>query len=104
MTAKRKVPKKNTVLQLRRGNPGNRGGSGRPSLAYQERCRWLAEQIVNGAALKIVKDHEHPQLIALLRHVDERGFGKVTQPIRLTVEERLKRMEEILEEAERDAE
>ena len=76
MIAQRKVPKKNTVLQLRRGNPGNRGGSGRPSLAYRERCRWIADLIVNGTAAEIAKDADHPLLVQVWRLADERGYGK----------------------------
>jgi len=57
-------------------NPGNRGGSGRPSLAYGERCRWIADLIVNGTATKIAKDADHPLLVQVWRLADERGYGK----------------------------
>jgi hypothetical protein len=47
-------------------------------------------------------DADHPLLVQVWRLADERGYGKVSQPVTLTIEERLRRMREILEEAARE--
>ena len=64
------------------GNPGNKGGTGRPPDAWKEKCRELASrEDVLAQAEAILLDTEHPDWFNVWRFVTEQGYGKAAQPV-----------------------
>lgn len=68
--------------QLRTGNPGNKGGTGRPPDAFKELCRELATGEKTVAQLRLIlQSKKDPQFMQALRWASEHGYGKPAQPL-----------------------
>lgn len=70
--------------RLLTGNPGNKGGTGRPPDKFKELCRELA---CSGAevAPKILKDVDHPAYLGALKWASEHGYGKPKETLAVEV-------------------
>jgi len=82
------------LRNLRRGNPGNKGGSGRPSDAFRIWCRAVLERKTTTKAVADVADNpDHPAFLPAVKFLAGYGYGlpeqKVTgdpdQPIEIRV-------------------
>ena len=68
---------------LKVGNPGNKGGSGRPADEFKRRMAAIAS---SDAALKYLDEcvkgkHGPKAAVSAHKHATERGYGKELQPI-----------------------
>ncbi len=73
-------PKANGGALLSAGQPGNKGGTGRPPDAFRELCRELA---CSGsvAAAAILQLPDHPAYIGALKWATEHGYGKPKETV-----------------------
>jgi hypothetical protein len=67
---------------LKVGNPGNKGGTGRPPNWWKAECAELASLGAQAARAKqILEDPDHPAWLGAWRFVAEQAHGKPTQPL-----------------------
>ncbi len=67
---------------LRVGNPGNKGGTGRPPDAWKEACRnALSRADFLTIAERVLKDPKHPAWLGAAKFLAEHGHGKPAQPV-----------------------
>lgn len=64
------------------GNPGNRGGPGRPSKALKTRQAYIGE-LTSGRALEIAQDDKHPAWPMIHRMSHEYTLGKPEHSVKL---------------------
>lgn len=71
--------------QLRIGNPGNKGGTGRPPDAWKALCRDLASrpQMIT-AAEKVLANPKHPAWLGAWKFLAEQGYGRAPQNVDVT--------------------
>lgn len=96
MTAKkraRKTPAKAPATRtpkhgggkLRTGNPGNKGGPGRPPDAWKELCRDLASRpAMIKSAEKVLKNPKHPAWLGAWKFLAEQGYGRAVAQVDVT--------------------
>lgn len=85
----RKTPKVNVGKNgnaLRVGNPGNKGGTGRPPNEFKETLRNLVDRgTVHEHLLGVLEQGpSHPQFLDVLKYVTEHGYGKAAASMDVT--------------------
>lgn len=89
-TAKNTAPAKRRPTknggELKVGNPGNRGGTGRPPNEFKERMQALASQKnVEDYLRKCIRGEFGPKFfLQALQYTTDRGYGKAMQPVEQT--------------------
>jgi hypothetical protein len=69
---------------LRVGNPGNKGGTGRPPNEFKELCRQLASSAKTIEQVqKILMSPKHPLFMGALKWASEHGYGKPNQSLEI---------------------
>ena len=70
---------------LKTGNPGNKGGTGRPPDAFKAAMAELAssDEVIEHVRA-VLADPSHPQWLGAWKHVTEHGYGKATQGLDVT--------------------
>lgn len=70
------------IAGLRRGNPGNKGGTGRPSNALRIRLAEVAKKFIESAdSLHVAGNPDHPQWLGLGKFATEMTEGRPVQAI-----------------------
>ena len=76
------IPQEHGGALLAGGVPGNKGGTGRPSLEFKEWCASLLDDPeVRAEAEAVLKDKKHPAFKAMFAEVADRAKGKAAQSI-----------------------
>lgn len=70
--------------ELNVGNPGNKGGTGRPPDAFRAMCAALAssDDVEKNVRLILTKP-DHPLYLGALKWASEHGYGKPMQPVQV---------------------
>jgi hypothetical protein len=71
--------------KLRTGNPGNKGGPGRPPKEFKEMCRRLVgSEAMEGTFTRVLKKPTHPAWTPTVKLLTEHGYGAPDRTVKVS--------------------